>query len=61
MKGFLPAPALSLTGSRWFGLDLAKRESQLAVLDPTRPVQTDWETVLAKVAEKLIAAKKLKT
>jgi hypothetical protein len=25
-----------------------------------RPVQTDWETVLAKVAEKLIAAKKLK-
>lgn len=33
MKGFLPAPVLSLTGIRWFGLDLAKRESQLAVLD----------------------------
>ena len=33
MKGFLPAPALTLTGIRWFGLDLAKRESQLAVLD----------------------------
>ena len=30
------------------------------VFDPTRPVQTDWETVLAKVAEKLIAAKKQK-
>jgi hypothetical protein len=28
------------------------------IFDPTRPVQTDWEQVLAKVAEKLIAAKK---
>lgn len=33
MKRFLPASALTLTGIRWFGLDLAKRESQLAVLD----------------------------
>ena len=33
MKGFLPVPALTLTGIRWFGIDLAKRESQLAVLD----------------------------
>ena len=30
------------------------------VFDPTRPVQTDWETVLAKAAEKLIMAKKQK-
>lgn len=30
------------------------------VFDPTRPVQTDWEQILAKVAEKLIAAKKAK-
>jgi len=31
------------------------------IFDPTRPVQTDRETVLAKVAEKLLAAKKAKT
>jgi hypothetical protein len=28
------------------------------IFDPTRPVQTDWETVLARAAEKLSAAKK---
>jgi transposase len=33
MKSFLPASAAAPTGRRWFGLDLAKRESQLAVLD----------------------------
>ncbi len=30
------------------------------LFDPTRPVQTDWEQVLAKVAEKLIAGRKQK-
>ena len=35
-----------------------RREDLL--FDPTRPVQTDWEQVLAKVAEKLVSAKKQK-
>ncbi len=57
MKGFLPAPALSLTGSRWFGLDLAKRESQLAVLDDKgllvaqKRFATTRENLLALAAE----------
>lgn len=42
-----------VTGERGF-----RRED--VIFDPTRPVQTDWETVLARVAEKLIAAKKAK-
>lgn len=33
MNGFLSKEAFSLTGQRWFGIDLAKRESQLATLD----------------------------
>jgi len=33
MNRFLPKEAFSLEGRRWFGIDLAKRESQLAVLD----------------------------
>jgi hypothetical protein len=28
------------------------------VFDPTRPVQPEWEQILAKVAEKLIREKK---
>lgn len=57
MKGFLPAPALSLTGTRWFGLDLAKRESQLAVLDDKgllvaqKRFATTRENLLALAAE----------
>lgn len=33
MKRFLPKDAAGIEGRRWFGLDLAKKESQLAVLD----------------------------
>jgi len=33
VKRFLPKDAAGIEGARWFGLDLAKRESQLAVLD----------------------------
>lgn len=33
MNRFLPKAVSALSGERWFGLDLAKRESQLAVLD----------------------------
>ena len=57
MKGFLPAPALTLTGARWFGLDLAKRESQLAVLDENgllvaqKRFATTRENLLALAAE----------
>ena len=57
MKGFLPAPALSLTGIRWFGLDLAKRESQLAILDEKgllvaqKRFATTRENLLALAAE----------
>ena len=57
MKGFLPAPALTLTGIRWFGLDLAKRESQLAVLDEKgllvaqKRFATTRENLLALAAE----------
>jgi hypothetical protein len=32
--------------------------SEDLVFDPMRPSQTDWEKVLAKVAEKLLAARK---
>lgn len=57
MKGFLPAPAAALTGIRWFGLDLAKRESQLAVLDEKgllvaqKRFTTTRENLLALAAE----------
>jgi transposase len=57
MKGFLPAPAATLTGIRWFGLDLAKRESQLAVLDEKglliaqKRFTTTGENLLALAAE----------
>lgn len=57
MKGFLPAPARDLTGIRWFGLDLAKRESQLAVLDEKgqliaqKRFTTTRENLLALAAE----------
>jgi hypothetical protein len=32
--------------------------NEYLLFDPMRPVPTDWEKVLAKVAEKLLAAKK---
>ncbi len=57
MKGFLPVPASTLTGISWFGLDLAKRESQLAVLNEKgllvarKRFTTTRENLLASVAE----------
>ncbi|HRH45962.1 MAG TPA: hypothetical protein PKY82_30245, partial [Pyrinomonadaceae bacterium] len=35
-------------------------QSEDLLFDPTRPIQTDWEQLLAKVAEKLIAGRKKK-
>jgi transposase len=38
--------------------ETASVKSEDLLFDPLRPVQTDWEQVLSKVAEKLLAAKK---
>lgn len=57
MKRFLPAAAQALPGARWFGLDLAKRESQLSVVaaDGSQIIQkrfaTTRENILALAAE----------
>lgn len=58
MPAFLPKSALGLTGERrWFGLDLAKRESQLAVLDDKgveiarKRFRTTRENIAALAAE----------
>ncbi|HVE60036.1 MAG TPA: transposase [Pyrinomonadaceae bacterium] len=57
MNRFLPKAAFELAGRRWFGLDLAKRVSQLAVLDDkgTQTAQkrfaTARENLLALAAE----------
>ncbi|MDH3527947.1 MAG: hypothetical protein OEQ28_00140 [Acidobacteriota bacterium] len=57
MKRFLPKDAAGIEGRRWFGLDLAKRESQLAVLDAKgeqkaqKRFKTTRENILALASE----------
>lgn len=57
MNRFLPKAAIELAGHRWFGLDLAKRVSQLAVLDDKgvevaqKRFATTRENLLALAAE----------
>ena len=57
MKKFLPKAVSVLSGVRWFGLDLAKRESQLAVLDEKglliaqKRFATTRENILSLAAE----------
>jgi transposase len=57
MNRFLPKAAFEIEGRRWFGLDLAKRVSQLAVLDDKgnqiaqKRFATTRENLLALAAE----------